>query len=245
MGALTSKHVDEIVGDVKSQSTPKVKKIPFDPRSPSDDITRTPITMLTTPESNAESTPTDAKVIKVVDPRSPNNEVMRTPIIVEKKEAPHRPLHLKPNMLMKLDSLSSSNEENNDNEEQDPRSPTTKVPRTPLEDRTQELELEESHCGQKQSSDAMNQNALVTEKQELSNTLVKKLFTSDSPVDKVRQPLSSVQNTNVGKTPRGLLQAKHCKNIEDEYNKNHQTIVTQLSNQENTVSSNTEFVENI
>lgn len=46
-------------------------------------------------------------------------------------------------------------------------------------------------------------------------------------------------------TPKGLLHAKQCKNVEDEYNKAQQTIIQKLNDQENIVVSNTEFVESI
>ncbi|XP_064117198.1 uncharacterized protein LOC135222819 isoform X2 [Macrobrachium nipponense] len=221
MGGITSKFVDEVVNDSKQEHTPKVKQLPFDPRSPSEQITRTPITTLKTPDNNLD-TPTDAKIFKVVDPRSPNNEVTRTPIIVEKKEVPRRPLSLKPATEMKLDSfLCAPNDENED-----------------LEVRKSSDDTEEEK----------NENAEVARQndkgiQEENRTLVKKLFPSEGQGDKVRRPLVLVQNTVSAKTPRDLLQAKHCKNVEDEYNKNIRTL---LPDQENIiVHSKTDFVENI
>ncbi|XP_066975600.1 uncharacterized protein [Macrobrachium rosenbergii] len=244
MGGITSKFVDEVVSDSKQDHTPKVKQLPFDPRSPSEQITRTPITTLKTPDNNLD-TPSDAKIFKVVDPRSPNNELTRTPIIVEKKEVPRRPLSLKPATEMKLDSfLCAPNDENDGEEMQDPRSPTIKVPRTPLEDKVLDLEVRESSGEPEEEKTDITEITRQNDKglQEENRTLVKKLFPSEGQGDKVRRPLGLVQNTVTAKTPRDLLQAKHCKNVEDEYNKNMRTL---LPDQENIIHSKTDFVENI
>ncbi|KAK7084252.1 hypothetical protein SK128_005459 [Halocaridina rubra] len=243
MGGLTSKHIDELVDNFKHQGTPKmIKHLPFDPRSPSENITRTPITALDTTDSGADSTPAEAKTIRVIDPRSPIAEVTRTPIIVQKTDIKHRSQPLRPKTLMKLDSLSQSTEEENGNEQQDPRSPTIKVPRTPLEEKNIDLDPSISEEKERDEDIASKTESNVQE----NSVLVKKLFTIEKDGDKVRRPLATVQNNiKIEKTPRDLLQAKHCRNIEDEYNKTHQAILNQLPAQENTVKSNTEFVETI
>lgn len=61
----------------------------------------------------------------------------------------------------------------------------------------------------------------------------------------MRRPLTSLQNTTTNSTPRGLIQAKQCRNVEEEYNKSQQIILDQLSTHEETVVSNTQFVESI
>ncbi|XP_068201433.1 cell division cycle-associated protein 3-like [Palaemon carinicauda] len=246
MGGITSKFVDTVVNESEQEHTPKGKRLPFDPRSPSEEIARTPIMTLETPNNrNRMDTPALAKTDKIVDPRSPNCDVNRTPIIVEKKEAPRRPLSLKPATDMKLDSfLCAPNDKNEGEDEQDPRSPTTKVPRTPLEDKVLDLEITKS------SSDSEEDQVVNTEtaKQEVEDTqeenknLVKKLFSSDGEGDKARRPLGQIRNTVTAKTPRDLLQAKHCKNVEVEYNKNIRSL---LPDQENVIHSKTDFVEDI
>lgn len=47
MGNFASKNLEELLKPTKSQETPKSQVLPFDPRSPSDDITRTPIAVRT------------------------------------------------------------------------------------------------------------------------------------------------------------------------------------------------------
>ncbi|ROT83664.1 cell division cycle-associated protein 3 [Penaeus vannamei] len=248
MGNFTSKHLEEVLKPTKSQETPKSQVLPFDPRSPSDDITRTPIAVSDTPDtSSSESTPRDGKVVRVLqlDPRSPNVEVSRTPIVIETNETRRRNYALKPSKLAQLDT---ENKPDNmeDGEDQDPRSPTTKVPRTPLEDKVHVFEDSQPVKENKEDDDRKEEEVKdENPKKNQENTLVKKLFIDEGSSEKPRRPLASVQNTTAGKTPRGLIQAKQCRNVEEEYNKNHQLILTQLTDQENTVTSSTQFVESI
>lgn len=58
---------------------------------------------------------------------------------------------------------------------------------------------------------------------------------------------SNKGSTSNKSNPRGMLQARQCRAIEEEYSKNQHAIMTQLTDQENQTPppSNTQFVENI
>ncbi|XP_045603278.2 cell division cycle-associated protein 3 [Procambarus clarkii] len=244
MGGLTSRHIEEVVNVPDVKGTPKQTHVlRTDPRSPSDYIPRTPITVADTPVKGGNGTPRVVKAL-AIDPRSPNAEVNRTPIVVETRDVRRRPFSLKPSRLEQLDCKSSATD---DSDEHDPRSPTTKVPRTPLEEKEGTFHLnsfDEQEPTNKNDSNNTTEKEDNKQSTEEQDTSTKKLLPSDVSSDKVRRPLMSVQNV-VNGTPRGLLQAKQCKNVEEEYNKNHKIILGQLSGQENTVASSTEFVENI
>ncbi|XP_071543525.1 uncharacterized protein [Panulirus ornatus] len=254
MGGLTSKHVEEAVKTSGTQDTPKQTHVlSADPRSPSDYITRTPISVMDTPDGdrNGTCTPQDGKVLRVLelDPRSPISEVNRTPIVVETKTH-RRPCSLKPSRLAQLESFTSCGEEGNDSDDQDPRSPTTKVPRTPLEEKVHAFSNSESE--QKCGSDINEDHEIIENGEETKEgseiqdkSKIMKPLQSEESANKVRRPLISLQNTTTNNTPRGLLQAKQCRSVEEEYNKNQQIILGQLSTQEKTVVSNTQFVESI
>nr|XP_053636303.1 cell division cycle-associated protein 3-like isoform X2 [Cherax quadricarinatus] len=247
MGGLTSRHVEVMTKEPETQGTPKhTHVLPYDPRSPSDYITRTPITVANTPDKGCEDTPRIFKVLSL-DPRSPNTEVNRTPIVVESKDVRRRPFSLKPAKLEHLDCKPATTEESNESDEHDPRSPTTKVPQTPLEGKEETFlvpAVDETEAIEKTNSD---EGRKVTENKSMDEedkSYVKKLFSNDESTDKMRRPLMSVQNNAVSSTPRCLLQAKQCRTVEEEYNKNQKIILGQLPGQEN-VSSSTQFVENI
>nr|XP_053636309.1 uncharacterized protein LOC128691454 isoform X7 [Cherax quadricarinatus] len=81
MGGLTSRHVEVMTKEPETQGTPKhTHVLPYDPRSPSDYITRTPITVANTPDKGCEDTPRIFKVLSL-DPRSPNTEVTHCSVV--------------------------------------------------------------------------------------------------------------------------------------------------------------------
>ncbi|KAK8739646.1 hypothetical protein OTU49_003448, partial [Cherax quadricarinatus] len=107
-------------------------------------------------------------------------------------------------------------------------------------DETEAIEKTNSDEGRKVTEKKENNKSMDEE----DKSYVKKLFSNDESTDKMRRPLMSVQNNAVSSTPRCLLQAKQCRTVEEEYNKNQKIILGQLPGQEN-VSSSTQFVENI
>lgn len=259
MGGLTSKYLEEVL-QTPPRSTHVLKS---DPRSPSDDITRTPISVTDTPERNGNGTP----VVKVLpfDPRSPSAEVSRTPLMVETKDSRRRPFSLKPSRLLDPETLNTS-------EDSDPRSPTSRVPRTPLSDQThtftnKELEEERTDTEEKDKETKKDDEKKVKEEEEEEQQEEKddqdSISTSsndenneappDAPPDALQETVrlglsgSNKGNTSNKSNPRGMLQAKQCRAIEEEYSKNQQAIVTQLADQENKTPppSNTQFVESI
>ncbi|KAG7166521.1 cell division cycle-associated protein 3-like isoform X2 [Homarus americanus] len=245
MGGLASKHMEDIF---KAPGTPQnTHVLPGDPRSPSDYISRTPIAVTNTPDSSNDGTPR----LKVLasDPRSPNTDVNRTPIVVETNTERRRPFHLKPSRLEQLESVSSTSNGSNDTEN-DPRSPTTKVPRTPLDEKehvfdTEPITQNDSENSADQYSTEVEEAAASENMDDQEKSLVKKLFPCGGSTDKMRRPLTSVQNTASNNTPRGRLQAKQCKNVEEEYNKSQKVILDQLSQENTVVASSTQFVESI
>lgn len=247
MGSLTSKHVDEAMDEPEGKfSTPKASHVlPFDPRSPTDYISRTPITVSDTPGSSQASTPmNEEKVIKVLDldPRSPCEEVCRTPIVIEEEQTRRRHQPLKPSNLTQI-----VNQEIDDSD--DPRSPSSKVPRTPFEDKTCDFT---GFPGPTISKTDDHEDVHDDDGENGDQILVKKLFPEESNPEKVRQPLTSVQNTAGGpnKGPLGMLQAKQCKTVEEEFCKNQSNLILQLATgQENatqeTIPAATDFIDRI
>lgn len=249
MGGLTSKYMEEIM-----HTPPRhTHVLPSDPRSPSDNINRTPISVTDTPDKN-NGTPS-TKVLPF-DPRSPTTEVARTPIVVDAKDSRRRPFTLKPSRLIDPNTVSNI-------DDSDPRSPTSRVPRTPLSDQTHtftNVEAGEERVNVSEKVQEMEEEKQSIEEEEEEDD--QDLSTSspsrndenkevplDTPQEKECLGLaggnkrSSSNSTN----PRSMLQARQCQAIEAEYSKNQQTIFTQLTEQENKtpVPSNTQFVENI
>ncbi|KAK4306361.1 hypothetical protein Pmani_021819 [Petrolisthes manimaculis] len=269
MGGLGSKHVDEVINDTSDiEGTPKLTHIlKIDPRSPSDYITRTPIAVSNTPNKNPEQTPCGGKLLTTLpdDPRSPTIEVDRTPIHIETKDKQKRSVAMRPSRLTQLDSTSSvsseasgTSEANNSSsssssDESDPRSPTSKVPRTPLENKEhvfsepEEIMDEDTGCKELELTEVTDKTDESTFDKDSSTEKKGQVFQLDNTTDKfqIRRPLGSLQNNGTSSTPRGILQAKQCRNVEDEYNKSQHTIMTQLTGQVKKVASNTQFVENI
>ncbi|CAL4123315.1 unnamed protein product [Meganyctiphanes norvegica] len=244
MGSLTSKHVDQAMEQPdESFGTPKSSHVlPFDPRSPTDYISRTPITVSDTPSSSQASTPmNDEKIIKVLDldPRSPCEEHCRTPIVIE-EQTRKRHQAFKPSNLAQI-----VNQHQETEDDDDPRSPSSKVPRTPFEDKTYGFPGPAiSKVDDHDDDDHNNENG--------DQVLVKKLFSEESDSEKVRRPLTSVQNAGSGnnKGPLGILQAKQCKSVEIEFSKNQSNLILKLATgQENTttesIPASTDFVEKI
>ncbi|KAK3887777.1 hypothetical protein Pcinc_008106 [Petrolisthes cinctipes] len=261
MGGLSSKHVDEVINETSDiEGTPKRTHIlKIDPRSPSDYITRTPIAVSNTPNKNPEQTPCGNKLLTTLpdDPRSPTIEVDRTPIQIETKDRQKRPVTMRPSRLTQLDSTSSvsseasgTSEASSSSDESDPRSPTSKVPRTPLENKEhvfsepEEIKQEDTECKELEPTEVTDKTDESTFGKD-STEKKGQVFELDNTIDKIRRPLGSLQNNGTSSTPRGILQAKQCRNVEEEYNKSQQIIMTQLTGQEKKVASNTQFVENI
>ncbi|XP_076048434.1 uncharacterized protein LOC143029599 isoform X2 [Oratosquilla oratoria] len=242
MGGLTSKQVDEVV---KASKTPKgtpeqTRVLPFDPRSPSDNVNRTPITVSKPQSDGLDSTPVNSTTkIQVMDPRSPSCELERTPVIVEGvQQRQRRNFSLKPSKLTQLENLDI-----NEDEALDPRSPSSKVPRTPLE----EKKFTDESSPDVGSQDSFQSCEVEEEASSSDEVIEDPKSCSDDTVDKARKPLQALQNTrnSATDTPRGLLQAKHCRSVEEEFNKNQKILMRQLSNKDNSITSATEFVENI
>ncbi|KAG0719233.1 hypothetical protein GWK47_050887 [Chionoecetes opilio] len=250
MGGLTSKYLEDMM---HSPSRPTTHVLPYDPRSPSDNISRTPISVTDTPERTNNGTP--ATKVLPFDPRSPTVELSRTPIVVETKESRRRPFSLKPSRLLDPKIVS-------DSDDSDPRSPTSRVPRTPLTDKTHTFtnqEVTEERVKASEDVQEVEEEELSKIDETKENNDEDSFTSSQSSNDENKevQPqalmekecLAQAGGNKKGKSsnPRSMLQARQCQAIEAEYSKNQQVIFTQLTEQENKtpMPSNTQFVENI
>ncbi|KAL7644485.1 UNVERIFIED_CONTAM: hypothetical protein RMT77_005317 [Armadillidium vulgare] len=235
MGSITSKQNPEALKNIKNGSndvvsqnvTPKpVKTLPFDPRSPSEYINRTPITVSDSSEGNTPN----VRMLKALplDPRSPTTEVTRTPLYVEENYDKRRYQPTKPS---KLTDICFSN--NTQSIDKDPRSPTEKVPRTPLEEGSI-ASSREPFYEEEPLTPPNTQRDLTNDPR---GSLNRKLFET---LDKDRKPLTDVQNQ-----PKNQIQALQCRNVEEEFAKNEKLILNKLETNDQTIKTSTEFIENI
>lgn len=243
MGSLTSKYLEEMT-QTPQRSTHVLES---DPRSPSDNITRTPISVTDTPDRGSNGTP--ATKVLPFDPRSPTTELDRTPIVVETKDTRRRPFALKPSRLIDPNTVAAI-------EDLDPRSPTSRVPRTPLSDQThsftnkeaveervsgkdvQEGEQEKAEEEKDDQDSCVSSSSSNEENKGLDETPQKELLSLTG---------SNKRSMNTSRNPQSILQARQCQAIEAEYTKNQQVLITQLAEETKTptLPSNTQFVENI
>ncbi|KAF2365449.1 hypothetical protein FHG87_003794 [Trinorchestia longiramus] len=281
MGISSSKTKSNNVTLVKSKcsdeeftndptTTPLRKVLPFDPRSPTEHFSRTPI-VVTANQSDTPAgpaTPANVKVLEV-DPRSPSQQVSRTPIIVEKSTSSSTDtpksggVRTRPHALHTPDKALQSTEEN------DPRSPSVTVPRTPLEQKLFEVSIhnvssssdtkndntgtpEDKSVNEEESGDMCDVDDASREEMEKENqpetstSRAEKQSKESSASLGSRSPLSS-NNRNCS-TPRNLLQAKQCRTLEEEFNKNQRNILAQIAatdEEEAIVPSTTQFVDQI
>merc|ERR1712136_737497 len=177
------------------------------------------------------------------DPRSPTIECTRTPLMVESHEPRKRLGALKPSKLAQLSEPSTPSSDKDDSiESDDPRSPTIKVPRTPLQDKLQEFD---SFMTEDEGDMDENADNFVEKSAE---TAVKEETVKQPENLEKRKPLAAVNKKGAQNTPKGFLQAKQCRNVEEEYSKTQQKLITQLSSdQENTpiIPSTTTLVDTI
>ncbi|XP_045102853.1 cell division cycle-associated protein 3-like [Portunus trituberculatus] len=248
MGGLTSKYLEEMM-HTPPRSTHVLKS---DPRSPSDNITRTPISVTDTPERGSNGTP--ATKVLPFDPRSPSTELERTPIVVETKETRRRPFSLKPSRLIDPSTVAIS-------EDLDPRSPTSRVPRTPLSDQTHSFTnkevsedrlsgkevqgVEKEEKGEEEKDNQDDHESSVSSSS--SNEENKEVLSEMPQKELLSLTGSNKRSMNTSRNPQSILQARQCQAIEAEYTKNQQVIFTQLAEETKTptLPSNTQFVENI
>ncbi|XP_018008878.1 cell division cycle-associated protein 3 [Hyalella azteca] len=194
MGLSSSKSKTNSANHVKSSdgnsscpeedvnSTPLRKVLPFDPRSPTDHITRTPITVTSTGEDCTPARPANpATSLRVldVDPRSPSQQVTRTPIVIDDSADNASTVALstpkssgirsKPHALNKPDesptpelSFGIRDEEN------DPRSPSVTVPRTPLEDKLFKVSIRDANSSSSSVAYASAKNSIQEQNQQSS-----------------------------------------------------------------------------
>jgi len=219
------------------------KVLPFDPRSPAEEFARTPITVAHA--TAADATPQLRRVVLDDDPRSPSGEVSRTPIVVS--EAPSKGGHLPP--------LSPPPEGGQGGE--DPRSPTVTVPRTPLTEQAFDMTKTKSQSVTSRlvfNDSALEESVVAEDKEEGEESEeearpeVKSDATDSSGVlQNVTNTAASKQGKAAGNkgTPLGLLQAKQCRTLEQEFTKTQQSILQQLDSDENTIPSSTQFVQQI